>query len=107
MVAYVTTAPRAEADPRPNSAQRRSRSSYRGEAATTEMIGDSSPPHLESFARTWPGVAGVIRKFIPAGVHHILIGPDRLLFLVGLLLLGGSTRQLLIVVTSFTVAHSI
>ena len=48
-----------------------------------------------------------MKKFIPAGIHHILIGPDHLLFLVGLLLLGGSVRQLLIVVTSFTVAHSI
>ena len=26
---------------------------------------------------------------MPAGIHHILIGPDHLLFLVGLLLLGG------------------
>src|SRR5262249_61001640 len=36
-----------------------------------------------------------------------LIGPDHLLFLVGLLLLGGTIRQLLLVVTSFTLAHSI
>ena len=43
----------------------------------------------------------------PAGIHHILIGPDHLLFLVGLLLLGGTIRQLALVVTSFTVAHSI
>ena len=44
---------------------------------------------------------------MPAGIHHILIGLDHLLFLVGLLLLGGSVRQLLLVVTAFTVAHSI
>src|SRR5262249_54526919 len=37
----------------------------------------------------------------------ILIGPDHLLFLVGLLLMGGSIRQLTLVVTAFTVAHSI
>src|SRR5207245_3277492 len=37
----------------------------------------------------------------------ILIGPDHLLFLLGLLLLGGSVRQLLLIVTSFTVAHSV
>src|SRR5204863_3205437 len=46
-------------------------------------------------------------KFVPAGIHHILIGPDHLLFLVGLLLLGGTIRQLTLVVTAFTVAHSI
>jgi hydrogenase/urease accessory protein HupE len=44
---------------------------------------------------------------VPAGVHHILIGPDHLLFLIGLLLLGGTIRQLALVVSAFTVAHSI
>ena len=46
-------------------------------------------------------------RFLPAGIHHILIGPDHLLFLVGLLLLGGSVRQLALVVTAFTLAHSL
>jgi hypothetical protein len=49
----------------------------------------------------------VISRFVPEGIHHILIGPDHLLFLIGLLLMGGSIRRLLIVVTSFTVAHSV
>ena len=80
---------------------------YEGETLTSQMILDAKHPHLEYFAGSRQGVAAVIRKFIPAGIHHILIGPDHLLFLVGLLLLGGSVRQLLIVVTSFTVAHSI
>jgi len=53
------------------------------------------------------GTFAVIRKFIPEGIHHILIGPDHILFLIGLLLNGGSVRRLLMVVTSFTVAHSI
>jgi hydrogenase/urease accessory protein HupE len=80
---------------------------YEGDTLTSQMIVDAKHPHLDYFAGTRQGVFAVIQKFIPAGVHHILIGPDHLLFLVGLLLLGGSTRQLLIVVTSFTVAHSI
>jgi hydrogenase/urease accessory protein HupE len=80
---------------------------YEGESLTSQMILDGKHPHLEYFAGSRQGVFAVIRKFIPAGIHHILIGPDHLLFLVGLLLLGGSVRQLLIVVTSFTVAHSI
>jgi hypothetical protein len=80
---------------------------YEGETLTSQMIVDATHPHIDYFAGTRQGVAAVIRKFIPAGVHHILIGPDHLLFLVGLLLLGGSVRQLLIVVTSFTIAHSI
>jgi hydrogenase/urease accessory protein HupE len=80
---------------------------YEGETLTSQMILDARHPNLEYFAGSRQGVAAVIRKFVPAGVHHILIGPDHLLFLVGLLLLGGTIRQLLLVVTSFTVAHSI
>jgi len=80
---------------------------YEGETLTSQMILDGKHPHLDYFAGSRQGVAAVIRKFVPAGIHHILIGPDHLLFLVGLLLLGGSIRQLLVVVTSFTVAHSI
>jgi hydrogenase/urease accessory protein HupE len=41
------------------------------------------------------------------GVEHILIGYDHLLFLFGLILIGGSIRQMMIVVSSFTIAHSI
>jgi hydrogenase/urease accessory protein HupE len=62
---------------------------------------------MEYFAGTRQGALAVARRFLPAGVHHILIGPDHLLFLVGLLLLGGSIRQLAVIVTAFTIAHSI
>ncbi len=80
---------------------------YEGETLTSQMILDGNHPRLEYFAGTRQGVLAVVRKFVPSGIHHILIGPDHILFLVGLLLLGGSLRQLLLVVTSFTVAHSI
>ena len=80
---------------------------YEREALTLQAILDRNHPQFEYFAGTRQGALAVIRKFVPAGIHHILIGPDHLLFLVGLLLLGGSIRQLLLVVTSFTVAHSI
>ena len=80
---------------------------YEREALTSQAILDRSHPQFEYFAGTRQGVLAVIRKFVPAGIHHILVGPDHLLFLIGLLLLGGTIRQLLLVVTSFTVAHSI
>jgi hydrogenase/urease accessory protein HupE len=48
-----------------------------------------------------------VRRFVAEGIHHILIGPDHILFLVGLLLLGGSIRRLAVVVSAFTVAHSV
>lgn len=49
----------------------------------------------------------IIREFAASGVQHILSGADHLLFLVGLLLPGGSIRRLITIVTAFTIAHSI
>ena len=79
---------------------------YEGDALTQAIV-DKDRARFEYFSGTRQGVLEILRKFMPSGVHHILIGPDHLLFLVGLLLLGGSMRQLLLVVTAFTVAHSI
>lgn len=56
---------------------------------------------------TTAGVLAVMGTFVPSGTHHILIGPDHLLFLFGLLLLGGGWRRLVTIVTAFTVGHSI
>lgn len=53
------------------------------------------------------GTGATIRRFVDSGIHHIFIGPDHILFLVGLLLLGGSLPQLIGIVTAFTLAHSI
>lgn len=80
---------------------------YENDSLTSQIILDHNHTRTEYYAGSRQGVLAVIRKFIPAGVHHILIGPDHLLFLVGLLLMGGSIRRLTMIVTSFTVAHSI
>lgn len=48
-----------------------------------------------------------MRQFFAEGIHHIFIGPDHILFVVGLLLLGGGVGRLLGIVTAFTIAHSI
>ena len=56
---------------------------------------------------TSQGAIEVMKTFIPAGIYHIMIGPDHILFLVGLLLLGGTWLALLRIVTAFTVGHSI
>ncbi len=49
----------------------------------------------------------VVWRFIREGFHHIFIGPDHILFILGLLLMGGSLHQLVRIVTAFTLAHSI
>jgi hydrogenase/urease accessory protein HupE len=79
---------------------------YEGDALTQAIV-DRDRARFEYFSGTRQGTLEVLQKFIPAGIHHILIGPDHLLFLVGLLLLGGSIRQLVFVVTAFTLAHSV
>jgi hydrogenase/urease accessory protein HupE len=41
------------------------------------------------------------------GVEHILTGYDHLVFLLGLILVGHQLRPLLVVITAFTLAHSL
>ena len=72
-----------------------------------QAILDRDHATFEYFSGTRQGALAVAGRFLPAGIHHILIGPDHLLFLVGLLLLGGPVRKLAIVVTAFTLAHSL
>lgn len=45
--------------------------------------------------------------FFKLGVHHIAIGLDHLVFLLGLLLLSRSLSKIIMVVTAFTLAHSL
>jgi hydrogenase/urease accessory protein HupE len=59
------------------------------------------------YAGTRQGALAVMRTFVPSGIQHILIGPDHILFLIGLLLLGGGWKALIRIVTAFTMGHSI
>lgn len=52
-------------------------------------------------------VAASVLSFLRLGVEHILTGYDHLVFLFGLVLVGGRVRSLVGAVTAFTVAHSI
>jgi hypothetical protein len=72
-----------------------------------QAILDASRHTFDYYAGTWQGAAAVWAVFVPAGIEHILIGPDHILFLVGLLLLGGSVGTLVAIVTAFTIGHSI
>jgi hypothetical protein len=68
------------------------------DAERTWTIGDASAPTM---------VGDSFLDFLMLGVQHILTGYDHLVFLIGLLLLGGTLRDLLRIVTGFTVAHSL
>jgi hypothetical protein len=46
-------------------------------------------------------------RFLRLGIEHIFTGYDHIAFLIGLLLLGGTFKELVQIVTAFTAAHSI
>jgi hydrogenase/urease accessory protein HupE len=80
---------------------------YENGTLTRQAILDAGHSHLTHYTGSTQGTLAVIRRFVAAGIEHIAIGPDHILFLIGLLLLGGSVMQLLKIVTAFTIAHSI
>jgi hydrogenase/urease accessory protein HupE len=72
-----------------------------------QAILNAAEHELEHYSGTVQGRLAVVRTFVAAGIEHILIGPDHLLFLLGLLLLGGSLWRLATIVTAFTLGHSV
>jgi len=64
----------------------------------TWTLSDGSPTSSAA-AMAW--------SMLKLGIEHILTGADHLVFLLGLILVGGSLRSLIGVVSAFTLAHSI
>ena len=79
---------------------------YEGDALRHQAILDARHTTFTYYAGSWQGVGAVLATFLPAGAYHIAIGPDHLLFLLGLLLLGGSLARLGVIVTAFTIGHT-
>ncbi len=65
------------------------------DSATLELDADGVNPFKQIYA------------YIVQGIWHIFEGPDHIMFLLGLLLLGGRFVDLIKIVTSFTVSHSV
>lgn len=63
---------------------------------------EGASPEGASPSRVW-GFGG----WVALGVKHIFEGIDHLAFLLALLLVGGTLRRVLVMVTAFTVAHSL
>jgi hypothetical protein len=80
---------------------------YEGRELRQQLIFNAGSDEYVYYTGTTQGAFAVMRTFIPAGIHHIMIGPDHVLFLIGLLLLGGSWLALVKIVTAFTIGHSI
>ncbi len=80
---------------------------YEGEALKYQGIFDKTVSQIEYHRGERQSITAIARAFVFEGIHHIFIGPDHILFVVGLLLLGGTLGRLLKIVTAFTIAHSV
>jgi len=80
---------------------------YQDGRVVGQAVLDASRSETDVFTGGGSGAIAVLGTFIPAGIHHIFIGPDHILFVIGLLLLGGSLPRLVKIVTGFTLAHSL
>ncbi|BCU76414.1 HupE/UreJ family protein [Luteolibacter sp. LG18] len=80
---------------------------YLGDTLLRQEIFEGERTSFDFDASSHQSIGSVVKQFVYEGVHHIFIGPDHILFVVGLLLLGGSLGHLMKIVTCFTVAHSI
>ena len=80
---------------------------YESGALVSQEIFSANRSYVEHYSGGRLLPVSVARRFIPAGIQHIFAGPDHILFIIGLLLLGGTLARLVTIVTGFTIAHSI
>lgn len=88
----------------------------RGGAADVDAVAFAAQPSFGATlghggsvpdASATQGSSGGAWSLFVLGIEHILTGYDHLVFLLGLVLVGGRIRSLLGVITAFTIAHSI
>src|SRR4029077_3160690 len=80
---------------------------YEGDTLTLQAILDIAKTRLEYFPGSRQGAFAVARRFMPSGLRHVLLGPDHLLLLLGLLLLGGSLRQFAFIAGAFALGNTV
>ena len=68
---------------------------------------DAGQTDFEVTLTAAPVKALTFSSFLKLGLAHIFTGYDHLTFLFGLLIVGGSLRSAVKIITSFTIAHSI
>lgn len=78
-----------------------------GETRVYTLTKNQPAVRLFGQARDERDVWEVASAYLHLGVSHILSGIDHLLFVLGLLLLVGFRKQLIVTITSFTIAHSV
>ena len=89
-----------------------SNSSLASYFTVTFLDGSSRNMMLTPSENSWevegpPTTLGIIEDYTILGFEHILAGLDHLLFVLGLLVISGTIKRILLTVTGFTIAHSI
>ena len=72
-----------------------------------EWVGRLTPGRPQATIPARQSAWEVAATYLKLGVEHILLGIDHLLFVLALILIAPNTRQLILAITAFTVAHSI
>ena len=76
-------------------------------AETITQVVFEAKPDFELSAQASPATNRVAGPLFALGVEHILGGFDHLVFLLGVILIGGKLRSLVLAITAFTLAHSL
>lgn len=79
---------------------------YEGREGSVQTL-RLSPGEREAVISEKPTVAGILSSYGLLGIEHILEGIDHLLFVLTLFFLSSGWKRLLLMITAFTVAHSI
>jgi hydrogenase/urease accessory protein HupE len=89
-----------------------------GNPSVSTLVRVIRPSGEVQIVRSGPGVrtiaipsaesaGSVVGEYLVLGFEHIMAGYDHLLFVVCLLLLAGTFRRVLVIITGFTLAHSV
>ena len=81
-----------------------------GEDVQTTLFTRETPTFTVKIAGQKPqpiSTMDTVKRFVLSGIEHIAIGFDHILFVIALVLGARRLRELLIVVTAFTVSHSV
>jgi hypothetical protein len=78
-----------------------------GEVASQALLDAGSDSLAVDLDGRSPSAPRIVWSFLKLGNQHILSGYDHLLFLAGLFLAAFSVRELVVLLSAFTLAHSI
>lgn len=75
-------------------------------ASDQKLLTAESPSHTFTLGKE-QSLAAQVAEYMKLGIEHIFLGYDHIMFLVGLVIVGGRFASLVKIVTAFTIAHSI